>query len=241
MKTLKDIEKVMSAFEQKTGINIQTASQGSEAWFKSKLGVLSASNASKIVAKVDSETRKTYMLELISQIATGLSEEINSKYLDWGKSNEDAARSSYEFRHDVEVYEIPFIFKDESFRCGVSVDGLAKFATALTPVEYKCPYNTIHYLKFFLEDKIKSEYEWQCQFGMWVLDAEIYHMSQFDPRVKSASFKTIEVERDEKKQATLNDAVPQFISDMDKYLAQLGLSFGSQWSSLPAKESSVVA
>ena len=229
MKTLNQIKELMSDFEKKSGIPLGDIQQGSEAWLTAKLGVLSASNASKIVAKKDSETRNTYMMELIAQVVTGSFEEINSKYMDWGRIHEGAARSSYEFENDLTVQEIAFVFKDEKFRAGVSVDGLVELSGKLIPVEYKCPYNTVNYLKFLLQDKIKPEYQWQCQFGMWVLGAELYHMAQFDPRMKVMPFKKFDVEKDETMQKTLNDAVPQFINDMDKILDNLGVKFGDQW------------
>ena len=54
-------------------------------------------------------------------------------------------------------------------------------------------------------------------------------MSQFDHRMKVSPSKTVVIERDEKRQTTLNDAVPQFISDMDVMLKQIGIEFGQQW------------
>src|SRR3990167_5106863 len=107
MKTLADINKTLKAFEDCFNLPVKDAMQGSDAWFKLKLGVLSASNASKIVAKKDSETRHTYMAELCAQVCTGIMEEINSKYLDWGNQNEDAARSSYEFFSGQTITEVP--------------------------------------------------------------------------------------------------------------------------------------
>lgn len=229
MLNLDQYAKQIKTFQDKFGSDVILGEQGSEAWLQSRLGVITASNASKVVAKVDSETRKTYMLELVAQIATGVTEELNTKYTEWGKLHEESCRSTYEFENDVEIQQVGFIFKDDSFREGVSVDGLAKYPFGLVPTEFKCPYNTVHYLKFILDSKIKKEYEWQCQFGMRVIDSDLYHVSQYDPRMRVKPFGTIIFEKDEKAQATLNDAVPQFISDMDKLLSELGVSFGSQW------------
>lgn len=232
MQILKKLENQVKTFQDRFGVDIVRAPQGSMEWLQTRLGVLTASNASKIVAKVDSETRKTYMLELVAQIATGTVEEINSKYLEWGKIHEAACRASYKFEHGVEVREVSFIFKDENFREGVSVDAIAFHHDGEVPNEYKCPYNTVHYLKFLLDSKIKNEYDWQTQFGMRVLGSDLYHVSQYDPRMTIQPFKTLIFEKDEKKQTTMNDAVPQFTSDMDKLLKDLGLEFGSQWSRL---------
>ena len=72
MKTLKQIDSLLKKFEKKYKFTIAGADQGSEEWFKLKLGVLSASNANKIVAKVGTQTRATYMSELIAQVVTGV-------------------------------------------------------------------------------------------------------------------------------------------------------------------------
>jgi hypothetical protein len=185
------------------------------------------SNASKIVAKRDSETRATYMASLVAQVCTGVIEEINSKELDWGKQHEDAARAAYEFLAQVKIQQVSFVFSDETHRVGCSPDG---FPVGMKRgSEIKCPWNSANYIKFLVAEKIKSEWEWQCQGGMWVTGAESWDMSMFDPRMKTKPFHSIEIERDEKKQATLSDAIPQFIYDMDQVLEQIGVKFGDHW------------
>lgn len=229
MKTLAQINQTLSAFETLYGLMVSEAQQGSAAWFQTKLGVLSASNASKIVAKKDSETRNTYMMELIAQICTGEQEEINSKFTDWGHQHEAAARSSYEFETGHDITQVPFVFKDESFREGCSPDG---FVDGIKGVEIKCPFNAVHYIKFLTQDKIKPEYQYQCQFQMRTLDCNQFDMVQYHPSMKVKPLKILTVERDDKVQATFNDAVPQFISDMDQVLKSIDVEFGSQWKRL---------
>lgn len=226
MKTNNQINEINEKFKTLHGIDLNQVVQGSEMWLKVKLGVLSASNASKIVAKKDSETRLTYMCELIAQICTGEIEELNSKYLDWGKNNEAAARSSYEFESGFEIKEVPFVFLDESFRVGASPDGLIGNNTA---VEIKCPYNATNHIKFLTDDKIKPEYLWQINFSMFVLGCDQYHFCSFHPNMKKHQLKINIVDKDEKMQATLKDAIPQFISDMDEKLNNIGVKFGDQW------------
>lgn len=236
MKTLKQIDDLMRSFEKRTGMIISGADQGSQEWLNIKLGVLSASNASKIVAKKDSETRNTYMSELVAQVATGIMEEFNSKYTEWGHLHENAARSSYEFESGFELSQVPFIFKDESFREGCSLDSIAN---GKIPVEIKCPYNSVHYVKFFCDDKIKPEYVWQYQYQMRVTGADIAHFVQYDPRMKSSPLKIVEVARDAEKQSMLDEAVPSFISDMDRMLAKIGVEFGDQWRRLAVQSHDV--
>lgn len=225
MKTLSKITETLKQFEGTYGIDIVNAEQGSEAWLKAKLGVISASNISKVVAKKDSETRATYMAELVAQVCTGDQEELNSKALDWGRAHEAAARSSYEFAADCKIEQVPFVFKDENFREGASPDGLL----GLKGLELKCPYNAVHYVKFFCNDKIKKEYEWQANYCMRILGAMEWDFVQYHPNMRVNPIKILTLEIDEEKQKTLDDAVPQFIHEMDGMLEKLGVEWGSQW------------
>lgn len=233
MKTLEHVNDLLKAFEFAHGLPVLGAQQGSAAWMNLKLGVISASNASKVVAGATTEGRHTYMAELVAQVATSIFEEINSKHLDWGNQYEDAARSSYEFTTGLTVTQLPFVFKDERFRIGCSPDGLV---TATKGVEIKCPSNTANYIKFLAGEKVKPEYDWQIQFSMWVLGAEEYDMAQFDPRVESKPLHFCTFKKDKEKHAKFDDLVPKFIEDMDKMLETCGLVWGDQWLRLRAKQ-----
>lgn len=233
MKSLSDISALLEDFEKQYGYRVAGAAQGSESWFKLKLGVLSSSNASSIVAKLDAGTRATYMAELIAQVGTGVVEEINSKHMDWGNQNEDAARSYYEFSSGFSMTQLPFVFKDDSFRVGCSPDGLV---TDRKGAEIKCPWASANYIKFLCENDVKSEWKWQYQFTMHVLGADEWDFCQYDPRMKIKPMKILTVERDPKMQRTLEDAIPQFIADMDSMLLKIGIKFGEQWHRI-AKES----
>src|SRR5690606_3195633 len=122
----------------------------------------------------------TYMTELVAQVCTGTIEEINSKYMEWGKQQESSARSAYEFENDILITQVPFVFKDLSFREGCSPDGLV---TDSKGVEIKCPYNTQHFIKFLVDDEIKPEYVWQYQYTLRVMGADEWDFVQYDPRM----------------------------------------------------------
>lgn len=237
MKSQIDANILLGLFQERYGIDVSNAEQGTEAWFTLKLGVLSASNAHKIVAKKDSETRLTYMAELVSQVATGLMEELNSRHLDWGREHEDAARSRYEFTTGNSVKELPFVFKDKSFRAGCSPDGVVSESKG---VEIKCPSNSANYIKFLTDDKVKSEWLWQAQFTLWVTEATEWDFVQYDPRMKKNALKIRSIARDDERMKTFDDAVPQFVEDMDKMLARAGFQWGDHWERLlPGKEVAV--
>ncbi len=233
MITMDDITRTLVEFEKKFGFKIQGHQQLSEIWFQCRLGVITASNASAAVAKPGSETRLTYMAELVAEICTGVWEEINSKHMDWGREHEDAARSYFEFSENVETIQSPFVFKDNTFRIGCSPDGF--IVGKPMPYEIKCPWSSANYVKFLVADSIKSEWKWQQQFNLWVLNAEEMYFCQFDPRMKKKPMKLMRTQVDPDKQGAFNDLIPIFIEDMDKMLAEIGLNFGDQWHRLAIK------
>lgn len=226
MKTLAEINQSLIQFSKTYGLPAHDAAQGTELWLKLKLGVISGSCASQVVAKKGSETRLTYLADLVSQVCTGVIEEMNFKQLEWGKQNEDAARSTYEFSTGKTLSQVPFVFKDETYREGCSPDALIESERGL---EIKCPWDTANYIKFLVTDKIKPEWDWQNQFNMRVTGAEEWDFVQYDPRMKRNAIKILTVKRDAEKQKILDDAVPEFIQDMDEMLAKVGIKFGDQW------------
>lgn len=233
MFNLDQYAKQIKSFQDKFGSDVILGEQGSEAWLKSRLGVITASEVSKAVAKVGTETRNTYLCQLVAEVATGMVEEINSKYMEWGKINEGPARAAYEFANDCEIQEVGFLFKDDSFREGASIDGFVVGQNKL--VEIKSPYNPTNYIKFLMQDTIKAEYMWQYQYQMRVTGAEIADFVQYDPRMTVKPFKSLTVEVDPEYQNKFNELIPAFIKDMDEVLKDMGISFGDQWKRLAVK------
>lgn len=226
MKSPDQISELLKNFEKKFGFKIHGHQPGSEVWFQAKLGVISASNAFKVVAKKDSETRHTYMCDLVAEVCTGVYEEINSRHMDWGRQHEDAARSYYEFSTGLSVTTLPFVFKDETYRIGCSPDGTVNEKKG---AEIKCPWDTSNYIKFLVADSIKPEWKWQHNFTMWTMDAEEWDFCQYDPRMKKTPMSILTAKRDPEKIKVIEDMVPKFIEDMDLMLAQIGVGFGEQW------------
>ena len=210
------------------GFDASQVQQGSADWLMLKLGVLSASNADKIVAKRDSATRATYMASLISQVCSCvIPEEMNFKAMEHGKLYEPAARDALSVALGfVNIQEIAFMFSDEYLRVGVSPDGLFDN----TIVEIKCPFNGENFIKFAAFETNKKDWAWQAQFQLFAGKADEHIFCQYDPRmVLCNNLHYVKTERDEAMQKTLADAIPQFIADMDQALNKLGVTFGDHW------------
>ena len=210
------------------GFDASQVQQGSADWLMLKLGVLSASNADKVVAKRDSATRATYMASLISQVCSCvIPEEMNFKAMEHGKLYESAARDALSVALGfVNIQEIAFMFADESLRVGVSPDGLLDN----TIIEIKCPHNGENFIKFAAFETNKKDWAWQAQFQLFAGKADEHIFCQYDPRmILCNNLHYVKTERDEAMQKTLADAIPQFIADMDQALNKLGVTFGDHW------------
>lgn len=217
------------------GFDPMKIEQGSIEWHIMKLGVLSASNADKIVAKRDSMGRKTYMANLISQICTcKLPDELPFKQLEHGKMYEPEAREALSVAMGfIDIQELPFIYADDNLRYGNSPDGVHEN----TVFEIKAPYNGENFFKFACFDDNKKTWRWQSQFQIFSASAERHIFAQYEPRsVLANSLHYIETDINESDQKTLADAIPQFISDMDKALNSIGVTFGQHWEYLKNKQ-----
>lgn len=230
MLTLKQIEKQIKTFQDTYGVDLLSAEQGSTAWLQSRLGVITSSCIGDAVAKVGTKTRNTYMCTLVAEVASGMIEEINTKYMDWGKMHEPAARASYEFKNDCKIEQVGFVFKDDTYREGSSLDGI--IVGKSKGAEIKCPYNTTNYIKFLLNDDVKKEWALQCQHQMRVTGMDEIDIIQFDPRMEVSPLHVLSFERDPKTQAMFDELIPAFISDTDEMLKQVGIEFGAQWTRL---------
>jgi exodeoxyribonuclease (lambda-induced) len=208
-------------------LDITNHPQGSLEWLQSKMGVISASNVSKVLAKKGTETRAGYISELVAQIATGEMPELNAKAMEWGKAQEGVAREAYAFTREVKVQEAGFIYGKDR-RVGCSPDGL--MMDQLKGLEIKCPFTSKVHVDFLAMDKIKKEYLDQVQFSLWVTGFETWDFCSFDPRFKKNMLKIHTIERDQSAMERFDNDVPEFIKEMDAVMSKLGLEWGSQWS-----------
>lgn len=217
-----------------TGVNVYDLEQGSDEWLISRCGVITASRAHDIIkpgrAKGSySEARKTYMLELIAQVATGrLPEQSQFKQAAWGHENEPLAREAYEAREFACVNTCGLIYKDESMRCGISPDGIMEDRG----LEIKNPFTTQVHLETLLSGVIKPEYLTQCQYSMWVTGLDRWDFCSYDFRMRGKPENRLVVipqYRDLEIMARLDEEIPRFILEMDEHLDKLGFTYGDQW------------
>lgn len=218
---------------QRTGVDVRIIEQGGEDWQRLRLGVITASEVSNVIAKPRSGTKWpdmkiSYFHTLLAEVCTGVSPEVNAKALAWGKQHEESARVLFEFTSGVAVTEAPILYRDETMRTACSPDGLCSDGRGL---ELKCPFTSRDFMKFRLGgfDAIKSAYMAQVQYSMWVTGKDAWYFANYDPRMKREGIHHVIVERDEKYITNFEEAVPEFIEKMDLALAEIGFKFGDQW------------
>jgi hypothetical protein len=201
--------------------------QGSEAWKTPKLGVVSGSNITRALAKKGTETRNSYLMELVGQIATKRFDEINGKALEHGTVNEPAARAAYEFETGHKVEQTGFIYCEER-RIGVSPDGL--IPSINKGLEIKNPFTARVHADFICNDRVKSEYELQVLFSLYVTGYETWDFCSYHSAFKTGMLKIKTFERNEKMFERFDNELPEFLKELDEALAKIGLFYGSQWS-----------
>lgn len=233
---VKQFEKSLERHIAVLGFDPRDVEQTSFEWFKMRLGVITASQVSKVVSKgrgsSPSATRQAYIAQLVAEIATGeMKDAFSSKATEWGIENEPRAIETYQFITGRAVERVPFVMSPD-MRCGASPDGV----TEDRGVEIKCPFASENHIMTLCEGNIRSEYVWQVQFSMWVSGLDRWDFCSFDPRMKRNNLHIIECEKTDSHQKTLDDAVPQFISDMDKMLYQAGFRWGEQWQDLESPD-----
>lgn len=217
----------------RTGIDVNQVEQGSYDWLKLRLGVITASEAGKVISvprsgKKWTDTKLSYFYTLLGEVCTGEVVEVTAKPLAWGKEHESSARTLFEFTSGVDVSDASIIYKDDSLRCACSPDGLCSDGRGL---ELKSPYTTAVFMKFRLGgfDAIKAEYMAQVQYSMWVTGKDAWYFANYDPRMKREGIHHVLVEREQEYMNKFDDMVPEFIEKMDQSLAEIGFKFGEQW------------
>jgi len=187
--------------------------QGSEEWFKLRLGVVTASRFKDVLAKGRGLTRNSYMSELATEMLTNRHQEgYSNDYMDWGIDTEPQAIANYQFATGYKIERVAFISHDTiSAGCSpdilVNDDGLA---------EIKCP-KTETQLKYYSKGVFPIKYKAQVQGQLWISERQWCDFVSFDPRIEDeASYFCVRVHRDESYIAELEREVIRFLKDLDE-------------------------
>lgn len=191
--------------------------QGTPEWHAARCGRVTGSRIADIVRQTKSgpsKMRATYLGEIVAERLAGVqsSDGYVSASMQHGKDNEDAARETYAFVHGIDVVRVGFVLHPTIDGAGVSPDSLAGESGLL---EIKCP-NTITHIQTLRGAPIDPDYAKQIQWGLACTGREWADFISYDPRLPAdLAMKVIRVARDAEMIDFLENAVREFLADVD--------------------------
>jgi putative phage-type endonuclease len=204
--------------------------QRTEEWFQQRLGKVTASRISDVIAKTKtgvSTSRQNYLVQLVSERITGKKGDsfVNQAMLD-GIERESAARELYMRTRGVSVTEVGFFDHPVIKNSGASPDGAVnaeedgKYAGL---IEIKCPIETTH-TNTLMSKSVPSKFIPQIQ----------WQMASVSPNVKWCDFISYNpnfpdtmqlfvarVDRDDAYIAELEAEVLKFLDEVDQTILKL--------------------
>jgi putative phage-type endonuclease len=200
----------------------QFVDQRSPEWFAARLGKVTASRVSDVIAKTKtgySTSRENYMAQLICERMTGTqAESFTNAAMIHGTETEPLARAAYEAHKDVLVDEVGLITHPYIQMAGASPDGVVGDDGVL---EIKCP-NTATHFDTLLKGEMPSKYIPQVQWQMACTSRKWCDFVSFDPRVdEGLKLFVTRIERDSEYIKMLEDEVMKFLRELEIKLNKL--------------------
>jgi putative phage-type endonuclease len=194
----------------------KTLVQGSDEWLNFRLGKVSASRVSDVMAKNKSgpsATRKNYLMELLCQRLTGRREEsFTSDAMKRGTAMEPIARSAYEVANGVMVMETGCFVHPDIASFIASPDGLVGTSGLL---EIKNP-NTAQHVDFIRTGKIDTGYELQMLAQMACTGRQWVDYVSFDDRLcEPLQYRCKRFHFDAARAAKMLTEITAFIAELD--------------------------
>ena len=204
---IKESEREMTEYKE--------VEQNTEAWLQIRKGKVTASRVADVMAKTKtgvSASRGNYLIELALQRVTGVIEaSYTNDAMQWGKDNEQTARTAFEVAHQVFVDQVAFVDHPTIKDFGCSPDGIIGDSL----LELKCPFQSAVHWSYF-KDGCPSKYYTQIQAQMSCTGAKSVWFVSFDPRMPARSQLYIEeVMRDADFIEKLESEVKQFLNEVE--------------------------
>jgi putative phage-type endonuclease len=197
--------------------------QGSDEWFKERLGKVTASRISDVIAKTKSgwgASRANYMAELIAERLTETTaEKYTNAAMQWGLDTEAEACAAYAFHADADLEEVGFCQHPTILMSGASPDRLVgQFGMA----EIKCP-NTATHIETLLGASVPDKYIVQMQWQMACRPERKWNdWVSYDPRMPEKMRLFVKrIPRDPTRIGELENLVIDFLDELDKKVAAL--------------------
>lgn len=194
-------------------IEIFDCEQGGADWFEARRGVVTASRFFDVLAKGQGITRRKYMLTLAGEAITGeVAESYTNAHMERGHAMEAEARDLYAFNADVEPQLVGFMKRG---RAGASPDALVG-EDGMLEIKSKLPCLQLDVLD---KGRLPPEHVAQVQGQLAVSGRAWCDFISYWPKLPLFC---VRVERDESYIAALNQAIADFIGELDGYITKYG-------------------
>ena len=203
--------------------------QRTDEWFQARLGKVTASRISDVLAKTKtgySISRQNYLVQLVTERLTGQKADsffMNQAMQD-GVDREPIARKLYEALNDIEVEEVGFYDHPRIAMSGASPDGLLPelLVFGIGLVDIKCPIETTH-TNTLMSKKVPSKYIPQMQWQMaCVPNVKFCDFISYNPNFPpEMQLFVSRVEKDLQYILELEAEVEQFLKEVDEAIKQL--------------------
>ncbi len=186
--------------------------QHSTEWAQARLGVITASEADALITPTfrvsEGKAVETYLFKKLSEKLLGYALDTGGTFeMSQGNIVEQIARPWFAFTYDVDIATPGLCLTDDG-RCGASPDGVCPDGSGL---EIKSPQGPTH-LKYYFKNELPPEHRVQVHFSMFVTGAPYWTFVSFHRVLPPL---VVRVERDEKIQATIREAVAAFGKEFD--------------------------
>ena len=186
--------------------------QGSDEWFKLRMGIPTASAFDQIVTPKKCELSKSaakYALRLCAERLLNMPTESfeGQMWMERGKELEPVAVRQYEFANDVKTSSVGLIMNDSgTMACSPDRIVLGEQKVAL---EVKCPSPHVHL--GYLLDGAADEYKPQVQGQILIAELDRADLYSYHPRMPPATIQTF---RDEEYIGKLTEALHSFSDNL---------------------------
>jgi putative phage-type endonuclease len=196
--------------------------QRTEEWFQQRLGKVTASRISDVIAKTKtgvSTSRHNYLIQLVSERLTGKKADsyINQAMQD-GIDREEEARTLYQLKHGA-VSEVGFFIHPTIEMSGASPDGA--LVNQNGGIEIKCPIETTH-TNTLMTKSIPSKYIPQMQWQMACAGYDFVDFISYNPNFPpNLQLWVKRLDRDNNYIAELEVEVVKFLNEVEETIFKL--------------------
>ena len=197
--------------------------QGTPEWKAQRLGKVTASRVSDVIAKTKtgySTSRTNYAAQLVCERLTGAAaENYTNAAMALGTEKEPEARAAYEFMRNVDVVAASFVDHPKIPMTGASPDG---YVGEDGLIEIKAPLTATH-IETLLSGKIPDKYVVQMLWQMACTGRQWCDYVSFDPRLPAHLQLFVKrLHRNGPRIEELEGEVKSFLAEVEDTIAKLG-------------------